>query len=123
MSPADEIAALRAELAAQRRRGRVVAAVALAALVGVAVLAARDYRRAGGGWDTDEARAARVEAQAFHLLDPNGNLRGQWSCPPAGPFLTLRDESGRAVLVLRQTDEGGTLRITDANGQVLLKVP
>jgi hypothetical protein len=123
MNP-EEIVALRAEVAALRRRVRLLTILVLSALaVAVVPWAARGMRPAGPRWDADEARAVQVEAQEYRLLDPDGGLRGMWSCPPAGPSMILLDERGRLLFEVRQGPKGGTLRLLDSEGRLLIERP
>src|SRR5262245_37251899 len=115
MAPADEVAALRSEVAALRRQARYLLAVALA---GVAV----------GAWAL--ARAARpgtarfeVEAQEYRLIGPDGNLRGLWTCPPVGPSMTLLDERGRISVQIRHHEAGGELLVNDSEGRSVFRRP
>ena len=123
MNPGDEVAALRAEVAVLRRRVRTLFALALAVLITVIVLIALTRRPAGVRWDAEEARAEQVEANQYRLLDPDGNLRGLWNCPPAGPSLVLTDDKGRPAIVMRGTPGGGTFQVKDATGRVLFEKP
>jgi hypothetical protein len=122
MNPLDEIAGLRAEVAALRGRVRTLFAVLVVGLGATALLALYP-RRGRGGWAAEEARAVQVEAQEYRLLDPDGNLRGLWHCPPAGPALTLLDAEGRVAVDLRQTPDGGALRVNDAGLRNRFKRP
>jgi hypothetical protein len=123
MTSTDPIAALQVEVIALRRQARILAGVALLALV-AAVFGLLRSGVERQTWQTKEARAIQVEAQEFRLLDPDGRLRGLWRCPPAGPSLTLLDESGRIALELRQAPGGGGgLLLTDAQGKVLFSQP
>lgn len=123
MNPADEIAALRAEVAVLRQRVRTLFALLFAVLAAVIILVAWVRRPAGVRWDAEEARAEQVEAHEYRLLDPDGNLRGLWNCPPVGPSLVLTDDQGRPAVVLRGTPQGGTLQVKDATGRVLFEKP
>ncbi len=118
MDHAEEVAALREELAALRRRGRTALAVALAALA-LALAACGLLAWRGKALPAGEG----VEAQEYRLIDPDGRLRGMWHCPPAGPSLTLLDEEGRALVVLREGPDGGTLRVSSRESRVLFGVP
>jgi hypothetical protein len=119
MTPADEIAALREEVRGLRRRGRVQLALAVVVLLALAALVLEQGRR----HRAEGLRAVQVEAQEYRLLDPDGNLRGLWHCPPAGPSFTLLDEQGRAAADVRLGPTGARLRLTDAAGQVLFEQP
>jgi hypothetical protein len=123
MTPGDEIAALRAEVAVLRQRVRTLFALTLGVLITVIVLIALTRRPPGVRWDAEEARAEQVEANQYRLLDPDGNLRGLWNCPPAGPSLVLTDDKGRPAIVMRGTSQGGTFQVKDATGRVLFEKP
>ena len=117
MAQPDELAGLRAEVAALRRRVRALAALALLAAALAAIALARPSRPGGG-------RGTEFVAQEYRLVDPSGNLRGSWRCPPAGPALTLLDEGGRPAAELRlDPGGGGRLRLTGADGRVLDQRP
>jgi hypothetical protein len=124
MSSADEVAILRAEIARQRRWLRLLLVLTLAALTLAALAPGRAMlSRSGAPWPAeDEVRALQFEAHEYRLLDPDGNLRGLWSCPPAGPSLILLDEKGRPFLQLHQLPDGsGLLKFKDGdNGEFQL---
>lgn len=121
MTPTDEIASLRAEVAGLRRQGRIVLVLVALVLLGVLVIA---WGRRPGARPTLRAEDdASVQAQEFRLVDPDGNLRGIWNCPPAGPYLTILDGHGRPLFQLRQSPEGGVLQLNDATGRAVFKKP
>lgn len=121
MSTHEEVAALRAEVALLRKGVRSLAVLTLAALFAALLLGARGwlFRPAG-----EEMRAVEVSAQEYRLLDPDGNLRGMWRCPPAGPSLIILDEKGRLAVELGQAPRGGgKIRLLDGAGRVLFERP
>jgi hypothetical protein len=119
MNAADEVAALRAEVGALRRWVSALLLLTLVSLASVVLLAVRGFG-AGSGWGTSEVRVVKIAAQEYHLLDPDGNLRGLWNCPPAGPSLTLHAQNGRVAAELREVPgKGGMIQVFDAAGQPL----
>src|SRR4051812_23849358 len=94
MTTSDEVTALRAEVAAVRRQVHILLVMALLCL-GVGVWSLTRGTPIGPATGEAEVRVEDMEARAFRLIDSDGNLRGLWHCPPAGPFLTLFDEKGR----------------------------
>ncbi len=120
MSSANELAAMRTELASLRFQLRLLFRVVLVAVATGALLAWRWH----SSWqccDVNEARAVQVEAQEYHLLDPDGKLRGMWRCPPAGPSWTMLDEHGRLLVEVRQATGSGTVRVLDGEGRVAMR--
>src|SRR5262249_36577667 len=97
--------------------------VIVIAIAAVALAVARGRPFGVERWDTNEARSVQVEAQEYHLLDPDGNLRGLRRCPPAGPTLTLLDEHGRLIIELWQHNQGGAVRVLDATGHPIFEQP
>jgi hypothetical protein len=124
MSTPDEVAVLLAEVVALRKRVQVLTVLSLIILAAALVLAVLGWTTGSGRWATAENRAVEVSAQEYRLLDPDGNLRGIWQCPPAGPSLILLDEQGRlAVEVAQRPGKGGSILVKDADGRVLFKQP
>jgi hypothetical protein len=127
MTCADEVAQLRAEVTRLHKRLFLVLVVSLAglALAGFGIGRALLWeQRLSSLQQGSESRVIQIEAQEYRLLDPDGNLRGFWSCPPAGPLLILLDENGRPALELRQMPGGGGfLKVNDGKGNVLFRKP
>ena len=124
MTADNEVATLRAEVAAVRRQVRGLTILLVLALAGVGVLIVRGQRPGADAVRPGHpALGASVEAQVYRLLDPDGNLRGLWNCPPAGPSLVLTDDKGRPAIVMRGTSQGGTFQVKDATGRVLFEKP
>ncbi|MFL5339031.1 MAG: hypothetical protein ACJ8F7_02595 [Gemmataceae bacterium] len=122
MTPADEIAALRAEVSGLRRQVHVLFAAVLVAVVVAAAFMTWRWRSTGELWNAADTRATKVEAQEYHLLDPDGNLRGLWRCPPAGPTFSLLDENGRPLVVMQQGADG-TVNVSDGDGRPVFERP
>jgi hypothetical protein len=119
MTPSDQVEALRAEVAALRRQGRALLAVALLALAAAGWALWR-----GGPGRPGGAGAVQFEAQEYRLLDPDGALRGLWTCPPAGPSLIILDGEGRVAAQLSQAPGGGgAIRVADSNGGAVFQKP
>jgi hypothetical protein len=126
MSTADEVAALKNEVASLRRQVRALLVVALlpAALWAVLGLWHVIRGRPGGLVSGEETRWVQVVAQEYHLTDPDGNLRGLWRCPPAGPSFFLLDENGRVAVEVRQLPGGGgAVKVMDASGKASSSLP
>ena len=120
MTEGNEVATLRAEVAAVRRQVRGLTILLVLALAGVGVLTVRGQRPGADAVRPGHpALGAPVEAQMYRLLDPDGNLRGLWQCPPAGPALALMDEAGRPAVTLTAGKVGLTL--SDGDGQGWLR--
>jgi hypothetical protein len=123
MSTNEEMAALRAEIAGLRRWLRLLVALVLVVVVTAVLLLA--WNRLGGLLDrgSQPVGALEVSAQEYRLLDPDGNLRGLWHCPPAGPSLSILDKDGRlAVEVALTPGGGGTIRLREG-GRVVFQRP
>jgi hypothetical protein len=127
MSGADEVAVLRAEVVRLHKRLFLVLVVSFASLALAALLLGRALlgeQRLSLLPSGHAARVIQIEAHEYRLLDPDGNLRGLWSCPPAGPSLILLDENGRPAFELRQLPgRGASLKMNDGEGNVLFHKP
>ncbi len=116
----NDIATLRAELAALRRQVRALTWGILAVLGAVVLLLV--FRRgpaAGFVADAEILRTVEVDAQEFRLFDPDGNLRGAFRCPPAGPALNLFDAQGRVVASVAA--DPPSLSLADGLGMMRLR--
>jgi hypothetical protein len=116
----DDVTALRAELAALRRRVHGLALLLLVLVASAGLLLARGRDAAAGPLsEAGDLHAMHIEAQVIRLLDPDGNLRVLLKVPPAGPSLSLLDERGRAAVTLSASP--AEIDLTDSDGQVRLK--
>jgi hypothetical protein len=120
MNGADEVSTLRADLARLRLQMRILFGVVVIAVVICAALAWNWHASSLRG-EVNEMRAVRVEAQEFHLLDPDGRLRGMWRCPPAGHSWSMLDERGRLLIEVRQVTGSNTVKVLDESGRVLFE--
>jgi hypothetical protein len=89
---------LAAEIAVLRRQVYAL----WAGILAVAAVALFWMQRPGGtNLDGDVLQVFRVEARDYHLIDPDGRLRGLFRAPPAGPSLELLDQDGRVRAAIR----------------------
>jgi len=120
MTGFDDAAALRAEIDGLRRQywSAVVVGLIAVGAVGVVCLNGRQGESAAAA--ADSRHGTQVEAQTFRLVDVNGNLRGLWHCPPAGPSLTLLDDNGRIAVAVSTDPAGLTLSVPDGRACIRL---